>query len=78
LGLDNQALVKVTAGRKLKNGLVIPGSNFQGNNKKPAIGRKVSRGTYEREALMHTHGYFPREKGEENRCDFKGLLCHTH
>ena len=28
--------------------------NFQGNDKKPVIGRKVPRGTYERVALMHS------------------------
>ena len=40
----------------------LAAGSFQGNNKKPAIGRKVSRGTYEREALMQSHGYryFPR------------------
>ena len=54
--------------------------NFQGNNKKPAIGRKVLRRTSEHEALIYSHGYFSRgnEKTGATLKDFKEhLYCYV-
>ena len=52
-------MVEVTEDRRLENGLVIPGTS-KAITKNPAIACKVSPETYEYEALMHSHGYFPR------------------
>ena len=46
-------MVEVKEDRRLENGLVIPGT-VKAITKNPAIACKVSPGTYEHEALMHS------------------------
>ena len=63
-------MVEVKEDRRLENGLVIPGT-VKAITKNPAIACKVSPGTYEHEALMHSHGYFPRGNAKKTGATLK-------
>ena len=65
-------MFEVTGGRKLENGFEIPGT-FKAITRSRRLGARFHEELYEREALMHSHGYFPQGNEKKTSATLRTL-----